>query len=1045
MMKRRKIAAIVGLFFLVLTGIRLVWINIQTTSMRIEAEDGRVDLSDWLPSSKPILSLDGQWEFYPSQLATPGPDGAFVPEAGSTMKMAVPESWQRYFSPQQRSTFGYGTYRLRVILPQRTEELPKLTVRIPRISTSSALYVNGRLEGRSGQPAEQASSYRAGSMPYSVTITADRDVLDLVLHVANYDNRVMGGLTEPVKLGTASAMERAYWYSAGSQAAMVLLMVMHAGYAFVLYFIGARHKPLLIFSLLAAWGAAAVSVDQDQILSAWFGVGYEMASKVFYLSYVGVAGLLLHFLKGLLPEIPILRYSRWHLVACAVFGLGVLALPARLITYADGLHTLLMLVSFGSAPVFLYLAVRKGVPDAIYLLLGVVAMASNLIWGLLNYTFFLDIGYYPFDMLALFVAFALYWFKQYFRSAAETATLAERLKEADRLKDEFLVQTSHELRNPLHGILNMAQTVLDSAGKSDDEANRDRLKLLVSVGKRMSFLLNDLVDLTRLRENRVLLQPGPLRLQAEASGVLDMVRFLTEGKPIRLENRIPDSLPPVLADENRLLQILFNLLHNAVKFTNEGRIVIDAEIEGDLAVICISDTGIGMDEALMSRIFLPYEQGREQTETNASGFGLGLSITKRLVELHGGELTVTSVPNSGSVFRFTLPVAKPDELEAAPEAISAGKPNEADETLSRAETAAAASPPEAPAHRDVPRILAVDDDPVNLRVLTNALARDRYEIVTATSGLEALSLLNAGAWDLLIADVMMPGMSGYEVSRTVRSMFSHSELPILLLTARHRTEDIETGFRAGANDYIVKPVDVHELRARVKALTDVARTAREQSRMEAAWLQAQIQPHFLFNTLNSVAALVEVDPDRMRNLLLAFGDYLRASFDFANLERFVPLDKELELVRAYLYIEKERFGDRVQVEWEVDDGLLLQVPPLSIQPLVENAVRHGLLRRNRGGTVRIRVRDLGDYAEISVEDNGVGFDSELLRGVLYPRETPGKKSGVGLANTDRRLKQLFGKGLQIQGAPGQGTVVSFIVPKQATSGTLLPRYGLEAK
>ncbi|MGV2794894.1 histidine kinase, partial [Clostridium perfringens] len=121
-------------------------------------------------------------------------------------------------------------------------------------------------------------------MPYSVTITADRDVLDLVLHVANYDNRVMGGLTEPVKLGTASAMERAYWYSAGSQAAMVLLMVMHAGYAFVLYFIGARHKPLLIFSLLAACGAAAVSVDQDQILSAWFGVGYETASKVFYLS-----------------------------------------------------------------------------------------------------------------------------------------------------------------------------------------------------------------------------------------------------------------------------------------------------------------------------------------------------------------------------------------------------------------------------------------------------------------------------------------------------------------------------------------------------------------------------------------------------------------------------------------------------------------------------------------------------------------------------------------------------------------------------------------
>jgi len=446
------------------------------------------------------------------------------------------------------------------------------------------------------------------------------------------------------------------------------------------------------------------------------------------------------------------------------------------------------------------------------------------------------------------------------------------------------------------------------------------------------------------------------------------------------------------------------------------------------------DTGIGIDERMIDRIFLPYEQGFPESG-KAAGLGLGLAIARQLVELHGGALTAKSTPGQGSSFAFSLPLASSAEAEEPP-AVSAA----AYDALDRTAIAVAAASREAdaegdvglaesaPARGDRPRVLAVDDDPVNLRVLQVVLQPESCELVTAAGGEEALALLNDGPWDLLIADVMMPRMSGYELTRRVRERFSLTELPILLLTARSRTEDIETGFRAGANDYVTKPVDRIELRSRVRALTDVARAARIQARTEAAWLQAQIEPHFLFNTLNAVIALSEIDIDRTRHLLQTFGDYLRASFDFRNAEQLVPLQQELELVRAYLMIEQARFGERIRIEWQVDDRLELLIPPLTIQPLVENAVRHGL--RAQGGTIRIAVADQGAYAEITVQDDGIGMNEQTI--AQLPHIAPagsGPRKGIGLQNTYYRLKRLYGEGLRIQSAPGQGTSVSFAVRK----------------
>ncbi|MFD1905138.1 histidine kinase [Paenibacillus rhizoplanae] len=306
------------------------------------------------------------------------------------------------------------------------------------------------------------------------------------------------------------------------------------------------------------------------------------------------------------------------------------------------------------------------------------------------------------------------------------------------------------------------------------------------------------------------------------------------------------------------------------------------------------------------------------------------------------------------------------------------------------------------------------------------LHEDIYQLTSVLSGQEALMRLEEESWDLLITDVMMPGMSGYELTRRVRERYPVSELPVLLLTARAMREEIYYGFQQGANDYVTKPVDSLELKYRVTGLARLKQTIDHSLRLEVAYLQAQIRPHFLFNALNSIATLSTIDICQMQQLIEAFSSYLRSSFDLMNTGRLVHLKQELSLVEAYLYIEQVRFGERLEVKWQRNYTGLLRVPPLILQPLVENAVRHGLLSLIEGGTLTIRIEKEGEQVRLTVQDNGKGMEQGQIERLLMKHKD--KNSGIGIWNTNRRLIERYGQGLFIQSRPGFGTTVSFMIP-----------------
>ncbi|WP_261305245.1 ATP-binding protein [Paenibacillus andongensis] len=1010
---------VLSIFIVAITGIRLITVlGFQKPIDHPRIANGILDLQGWTIPPNKTITLNGEWEFLPNRLITPDANNMEAFSSAPERKLIqVPGAWEPYFPDGHDTSFLYGTYRLRILLDDNNGQTFQL--RTNEMNNASAVFVNGQLAAGAGHPSANKDLYKPWDIPYSVPLTVDSKTIEIVIQVANHAGN--GGIGKAIHFGTLQAVHHYTQLSIGLQLMLCIVLLVHSLYALMLYFLGAANKGLFYFALIMFFAIITVLGADDKLLLVWFPIPFEISVKITILSYIGVVAFLPPLLRHIFPEYGSAKVIRWFASYCSVYAMFVILSPTHyIIPSIKILGTILLIAVIVAGHILL--SARKQ-EDVIYLQLGCISLGANIIWTILRAQ--IEMMHYPFDLIITVFAFAAFWFRRFFRSGARTKLLAEKLQLANQQKDDFLVNTSHELRNPLHGIINIAQSVLDDTGNPTHEDHRARLKTQVSVARRMSLLLDDLLDVARLKEKNVRLQIGNVNLQSVVAGVFEMIRYMLDGKPIDLYVDIAGNFPAVKADENRLVQIMFNVLHNAVKFTDKGNITIHADIVNGLAHIHIRDTGIGMDEETQKRIFLPYEQGNLNMTTTYGGFGLGLSICKWLVELHGGDMMVDSTLGHGSVFTFTLPLSEDAGHQENKELFIVN---------GHAETAAATSDipmttPKSSSNGTVkkPKILAVDDDSVNLKILTDILSTAQYDITTSISGSDALTKMETAHFDLIILDVMMPHLSGYELTRIIRERYSFSELPILLLTARTRSEDIVVGFQSGANDYIAKPVDSWELKYRVRALTELKLSIDERLRLEAAWLQAQIKPHFLHNTINTIAALGTFDISRMQELLEQFSNYLRASFDFHNSDRLVSIDRELALVQHYLFIEKERFGDRLIVHWNLEANLQFALPPLTIQTLVENSVIHGIMRRTQGGTIHIRIMSTEESFEISIRDNGVGMGKERIQRLFA--NSSDISMGIGLRNTDRRLKQLYGKGLQIQSIPDQGTTVSFQIPK----------------
>lgn len=439
---------------------------------------------------------------------------------------------------------------------------------------------------------------------------------------------------------------------------------------------------------------------------------------------------------------------------------------------------------------------------------------------------------------------------------------AQKLYEVDQIKSRFFANISHEFRTPLTLILGPLENLLQTTTQAK---LRNQYKIMLGNGRRLLHLINQLLDLAKL-------EAGSMKLQAKSENIVPIVRnmvasfaTLAERKQIRLQFKTAEQRLIVHFDRDKLEKCLNNLLSNALKFTPEGgRVTVAVAVAGgrgskQLAVgsnqlsvssnqlsvknrlltghcllITVTDTGIGMTPDQLDKIFDRFYQVEHAHSQEREGTGIGLALTKELIELHGGEIQVTSTPWKGSTFVVRLPMAgeEPEpEKEAVVDNSDAGY--QMPDAGYQMPDQPAIENEEEPSH--VEREVAYSDQPVvlivedhrDMRAYVRETLCDRYQILEASKGLEGLNLALDTVPNLIVTDVMMPGMDGYELCRHLKTDERTSHIPVILLTARAAEDSKITGLETGADDYVTKPFNAQELRTRISNLIEQRRKLRQ--------------------------------------------------------------------------------------------------------------------------------------------------------------------------------------------------------------------------
>jgi len=769
-------------YFLLLFCLALICPSKAQTAKKGILDLSKVDLND------NAVLLSGEWEFYWKELAIPDE----IEELEKDY-YEFPKLWNKGTTEngQELTPQGYATYRLKVVLPPRT---PQLSLSISEMYCAYKLYYNGFEFERNGIPGKQKELSVPDWLHQTTNFNRFSDTLEFVLQVSNF-RHTKGGSLEPIILGDRTKLTSKRDFDFSYDFLLSGSLIMGGLFFLGLFLFGQHEKSVLFFALFClTFSYRMVGSGEYAFHALYPRMPWALIIRFEYLSLFIPIGIFTTYSYSLYPQ----DSKKWILIGFSIvsgiFSMLTLLAPTTFFTKLIEPFMVLVIIAIFYMIYVYWIAYRRNRTGAQY------AFASTGIVFLVA-VYLMSVYLTPVqeNTFLTFVGFILFFFFQSlilsFRFAHSLRQAKESAETASKAKTDFLSTISHEIRTPLNAVVGISHLLMSEDPRKDQVESLESLQFSA---EHLTALINDILDYNKLESGAIEFEYTEINLETLAEKIIKSHSAVAKEKDVRLLCEFDEDIHPlVLADSTRIYQILNNLINNALKFTAKGYVKLiatlidDSEKNQDIRFEVI-DTGIGIPQEKQGVIFERFTQAGSSTTREYGGTGLGLAIIKKILNMIDSEIYVDSEVGEGTRFWFNLSFIKA-EVKVKHEG---GTQEETDSRVIEGK-----------------KILLVEDNQMNIMVAEKFLKKWNLESEVAHNGAEAVAKAEHNMYDLILMDLQMPIMDGYQATKLIRRF--DEKTPIIALTASALLKVRQEVIAAGMNDYVTKPFDPGELKRKI--------------------------------------------------------------------------------------------------------------------------------------------------------------------------------------------------------------------------------------
>ncbi|MFD1631686.1 ATP-binding protein [Pseudopedobacter beijingensis] len=734
------------------------------------------------------LKIKGQWLFYWNKLVDSVdsfPSGGYLVD--------FPLRWTSFkIKDRTFPSFGYATYMVRLLLPN---DSAAYTILVPPTYSSYKLFINNHLVAKSGEVTRSPAGFVPHFQTKLVDLTSTKDTLLLTLQVANYTHS-KGGTMDPLLIGLTDHIELKKSRNDAILLTLTGCLIMGGLFFLALFLVGRRDHAILFFALFSIlYSYRIIGTESYPLHSLFPDLSWFLAIRLEYLSLFLSIGLFTLYNRFLFP-LDVNKYIVRTVVAvCISFSLASVFLSPFIFTQLITPFLIVSVFCLTYTPYVYLLAYKRKRPGSIYTISSTLVLLLIFSLTILRYWRIID----HYQVLSFFGYISIFFLQSLALSHRVSFVLKSAKREAETgliAKSEFLSTMSHEIRTPLNSVIGVTHLLLKNNPRKDQ---KEQLDVMLFSANNLLAIVNDILDYSKIEAGKISFENIEMDIAKLAHNLMSAQGSFADDKGIDLRLSLDKALSLHLkGDPTRLHQVLSNLLHNALKFTQKGFVELGIEVKNtnkntQTLYFYVKDSGIGISREKQDIIFDRFTQADSSTSRSFGGTGLGLAICKRILELQHAELGLDSEENKGSTFFFTQTFEKAAVSEKSLSATQNIFDKQQD--------------------LEGVHVLLVEDNIMNVYIAKAFLEKWGAIIDVATNGKESLEKLDVDKHQLILMDLHMPVMDGYEATKHMRKM--GVKLPIIALTA-NLPADVEYELKsAEMDDIVVKPFLPEELQNKV--------------------------------------------------------------------------------------------------------------------------------------------------------------------------------------------------------------------------------------